>query len=80
MTLYAVVGGTRVALDTVETPDPVPAGWTSEQISFTAHYGPATVNNDGLELVADDDGTGTGVVAECFEEDNGDRYVGPVCE
>jgi outer membrane protein assembly factor BamB len=78
MALYAVVGTTRALLDVQETPDPVPAGWTSEPIAFSAHAGPATANSDRIELVADDDGTGRSRIAEC-DEDNADVWEGPVC-
>lgn len=77
--LYAVVDQVRVVLDVKTTPSPVPAGWTSEQIAFDAASGPATRHADGIELVADDDGTGAGLLLECDETDNTDAFAGPVC-
>ncbi|MEZ4241592.1 MAG: VCBS repeat-containing protein [Myxococcota bacterium] len=79
LALYAVVGNTRVLLDVQQTPTPVPAGWTSEPIAFAAYAGPATERNDAIELVADDDGTGRGRLAECDEDNVARLDEGAIC-
>jgi hypothetical protein len=76
--LYAVVGRQRTLLAVVQTPDPIPAGWTSEPLEFDVD---ATLADGAtrLEMVADDDGTSQGAVPECLEGNNLSVLEGPVC-
>jgi hypothetical protein len=77
MALYARTGPELELLAVVETPDPVPPGFTSAPIEFRADA--ALVEGaSALQLVADDDGTGSGAVAECNESDNRDEWTGPM--
>jgi hypothetical protein len=69
LALYSVTSGTRALLDVQTTEAPVPPGFTSDPIAFTAPKGPATERNDSIELVPDDDGAGVGAVLECTEGD-----------
>ncbi len=76
--LYGRGSGPDVLLATATIPDAIPSGRTSEGIEFvvsTADLGDA----DSLFLAVDDDGTGTGVVSECLEDDNGFLWEGELC-
>ena len=69
VSLYAVVDGAMVWADSVATTAETPAGMSSEVLEFEV---PADLASEAseLKLVADDDGTGAGLVAECSEENN----------
>ena len=79
VSLYAVVDGADVLLETRTTTGPMDAGWSSDAIGFEV----ASSDLEGassLWMVVDDDGTGTGVFEECSEMNNGIMWGGPFCE
>ena len=78
MTLYGISGAYTYALETIETTEPIPSGWSTEGFEITLYSDQAS-NFDTLLLVADDDGTGTGQVAECSESNNDFVVNGPFC-
>jgi hypothetical protein len=78
VTLYAVEAGANRAVMTWELADTVQPGWASPGYEFT------TTRDDlqyaeHLVLSVDDDGTGTGTVAECSETNNQYQWSGPFC-
>lgn len=79
LTLYAVVDGRDERLTTVTTADPMRSGWSSEAmvIELTPEE---LADASALWLAVDDDGTGTGAITECAEQNNGFLYGGPFCE
>ncbi|HJN74253.1 MAG TPA: VCBS repeat-containing protein [Myxococcota bacterium] len=78
MTLYGEAGAYRYALSTIETTDAIPSGWSTEGFEIEL-YSDQLTSMDGLVLVADDDGTGTGAIAECSESNNDYVRSGPFC-
>ena len=69
VTLYGLNGGDRIPLQTLQTSDVVPSGMSSEALLF--EIDPVLLNDiDGFLLMADDDGSGTGFVSECNEDNN----------
>ncbi len=65
-------------LATATIADAIPSGRTSGGIPFDV----STADLDGVDslwLVVDDDGTGTGAISECLEDDNGFLYDGGLC-
>lgn len=78
VSLYAVVGGDAQLLATETTPAAVPAEMSSEGIEFVVDAD-AVVEASALYLVVDDDGTGTGAISECLEDDNGFQLDGAYC-
>lgn len=78
LSLYAVVGGERVLLDTKTVADVILPGFGSPGIVFhveASHLAGA----EAVYVVADDDGTGLGVIDECSEDNNGFWWSGPFC-
>ena len=73
--LYARTGTTDTILDAVSLADGVASGWTSDALEFTV-MAYLLDGADALWLVADDDGTGTGILTECAET-NGVQWSGP---
>jgi hypothetical protein len=76
--LYAVVEGAQVLADTAVTTEAVPAATTSEAIAFEVDSAVARAATR-LWLEVDDDGTGTGTVSECSEDNNSDLEEGSFC-
>ncbi len=75
--LYGTPGG--VLLGTAETTTPTPALMTTESIEFLVDVA-LLAGITGLELHVDDDGTGTGVIAECVEINNAFGLDGELCD
>jgi hypothetical protein len=79
VTLYGLNGGDRLPLQTLQTSDVVPSGMSSEALLF--EIDPVLLNDiDGFLLMADDDGSGTGFVSECNEDNNDYLFLGPFCQ
>jgi hypothetical protein len=76
--LYSARGAGRVLLDTWTTPSEVPAGALMAGHVFTLTSG--QLDPEGLIVVVDDDGTGAGIVYECREDNNEDRWGPSPCE
>lgn len=79
VSLYAVVGGEAVLLATQVTPTAVPAEMSSEGLEFVVDAASVAAAT-ALYVVADDDGTGTGTISECLEDDNGFQLDGSFCD
>jgi hypothetical protein len=79
VSLYAVVDGADVLLETRTTTGPMDAGWSSNAIGFEVAASDLE-DASSLWMVVDDDGTGTGVFEECSEMNNGIMWGGPFCE
>ncbi len=76
--LYGQTSSGNVLLKTADVPDAIASGKSSAGIELDV----ATADLVGvtaLWFVVDDDGTGTGAVAECLEDDNGIAYTGDLC-
>lgn len=78
VTLYGLDGNDRIPLSTLSTSDVIPSGMSSEALLFEVQAALLT-DIDGFWLQADDDGTGTGVVSECDEDNNDFLWMGPFC-
>lgn len=76
--LYAVVDGEYVIADTAVTTVETPSGMTGEVLDFEV---PASLAEEasGFVVHADDDGSGTGSISECSEENNTDIETGEFC-
>ena len=79
VSLYAVVDGEEVLIETRTTTGPMEPGWSTEAIGFEVD---ASVLSDAssLWMVVDDDGSGVGILEECAEMNNGIMWGGPFCE
>ena len=78
--LYAIDGGDVTLVGTAATEQPLATGVSTAGIEIVADAA-LVAGAESLYLVVDDDGTGTGTVAECLEEDNGFRLDGgPFCD
>jgi len=77
ITLYAADGATLTPIETKLIPTTIPSGTLLESIVFeiTANY----VGTDGFVVRVDDDGTGSGVVLECDEDNNDDKWTDNPC-
>jgi hypothetical protein len=75
VTLYALHGDGRTALDTREVS--VAKGRASDSLLYEV---PRSELGDGLVVVADDDGTGVSTVEECEETDNSATWIDPGCD
>ncbi|HND29133.1 MAG TPA: VCBS repeat-containing protein, partial [Myxococcota bacterium] len=75
--LYAVNGGTYSYLDSLSPGTPLLPGERSAPLLFTLDQ--ADVGTDGLRAVADDDGSGVGLLQECDETDNAMDWNEPIC-
>lgn len=69
----------NVLLGTTTTTTPTPALMTTETVEFVVDTA-LLAGVTGLELRVDDDGTGTGTIAECVESNNGFSHDGGYCE
>jgi FG-GAP-like repeat len=78
MALYAVTGGTRTLLTTA-TAASTRSGWTSDAVVLEVAAADLA-GADEIELAVDDNGSGTGSVAECAETNNSVQWAGPFCE
>jgi outer membrane protein assembly factor BamB len=79
ISVYAVDGETRTLLVTEWTTETTPAGWSSD--GFVLRIALEDIPGGAIEIVADDDGTGSGVVTECHEDNNARTYdLSQVCE
>ena len=76
--LYGRTSSGDVLLDTETITDAIPSGKTSTGVEFRVATSDLA-GVDSLWFQADDDGTGTGSVAECIEEDNGFLFDGELC-
>jgi hypothetical protein len=77
--LYARSGSGNVLLATTITTDPIDAGMSSAGVVLTIESDDL-VGATGLVAVIDDDGTGTGAIEECAEQNNDVSYLGELCE
>lgn len=77
--LYAQVDGHDTLIGVATTTTATPALTTTEALAFTVDASDL-VGADSLWLVVDDDGTGTGAITECLENNNGSIWKGPFCE
>lgn len=75
--VYAVRDGAGDLLATSELPEEVPPGESSDSLLFVLDA--AEVDGADLRVLVDDDGTLTGVVEECHEDDNILTLEGPFC-
>lgn len=76
--LYAIVDGSKLLVDVQTTTVETPASTTSEVLEFEVDAETAAAASM-LWLEADDDGTGTGVVPECSDDNNSYTQTGPFC-
>ncbi len=78
LALYAHIDDEKVLIATEVVDSEIPAGWASEAIEL---YVPAETLQQAVRMsvVADDDGTGVGVIDECSENNNYDEFWGPFC-
>lgn len=76
--LYAIVDGSKLLVDVQTTTVETPATTTSEVLEFEVDAETAAAANM-LWLEADDDGTGTGMVPECSDDNNSYTQTGPFC-
>ena len=79
VSFYASFGSTKELLDTITVDLELAAGMTTEGLTG---YLPAdaTSGSDGLIMVVDDNGSGTGLVTECSEVDNDDNWGVAICD
>jgi hypothetical protein len=77
--LYARIGGSNVLLTTTTSADPIDSGMSSAGVVLTVDADDLA-GADALVAVIDDDGTGTGVIAECAEQNNDFTWSGDLCE
>ncbi len=68
LSIYILIAETEQTLATLITTDPVPPGQTTS--GYRLSIDPDQVTGATMRLVADDDGTGTGVLEECNEDNN----------
>ncbi|MCB9759660.1 MAG: VCBS repeat-containing protein [Alphaproteobacteria bacterium] len=76
LSLRAGGGGPIVATQAI--PSDVPAGMTSEVVIFEVES--SLVRGTTPVVTADEDATGTGVVYECEEGNNGEPWIETVCD
>jgi hypothetical protein len=77
--LYGAMDGDQVWLATLSPGLHLEPGWRSDSVTITVST-EDLVGVMGIIAVADDDGTGTGVLSECSELDNTDYEGGRYCE
>lgn len=78
VTLYAVSGETRFAVQTVTLAEAIPVGSAAAGQSFTAalsYFGP-----EGFVVAVNDDGAGEPVVLDCDRANDQAAISGPLCE
>ncbi len=76
LALYAVTDGETTLLDTIQIPDAIPAGHSTDSLLFST-----TADQLGKSLLIriDDDGTGTGIQNECDESNNRELFTDIPC-
>ena len=77
--LYGKVGTEWVLLDTAVTYQPIASGWSGEPMTFVV-AAEDLEDVTSLRFVADDQGTGGGVISECSEDNNDGNLAGSFCE
>ncbi len=78
VSVYAVDGDERVLIETEWTQDTTPTGYSSD--GWVLRLEVDQLPDRAIEIVADDDGTGSGVVTECHEDNNARTYdLSSVC-
>jgi outer membrane protein assembly factor BamB len=78
ISVYAVDGDERILIETEWTTQTTDAGWSSD--GFVLRLQRDQLPEGVIEIVADDDGTGNGVVTECHEDNNAREYdLSEVC-
>jgi hypothetical protein len=78
ISVYAVDGDERILIETEWTTETTDAGWSSD--GFVLRLQRDQLPEGVIEIVADDDGTGNGVVTECHEDNNAREYdLSEVC-
>ncbi len=78
LSLYALDGGRRILVGTELVTVGVLSGTTGGDVTFRAPRSLA-ITAEEWEVVADDQGGGIGVLAECAEANNAARMTGPLC-
>jgi hypothetical protein len=78
LTLYAVIDGAQSAVEGAVVSGGLASGWASEAV-VVAVPADAVRDAESLLLRVDDDGTGTGLYAECSETNNLYTWAGPFC-
>ena len=79
VSFYAQFPGDDILVDTIEVELSLPSGMSSE--GMTAFIpSDSAFGSEGLRMVVDDDGTGTGLITECSEFDNGDNWGLALCD
>ncbi|MEC8379652.1 MAG: VCBS repeat-containing protein [Myxococcota bacterium] len=69
LSIYALDGNAERLVDTFTLSQSIDAGWTSESFQLAVPIN-AFPDMSGVRLRADDDGSGTGSLDECAEQDN----------
>ncbi len=72
VSVYAVNGDEKTLIETSWTEDLTPGGWTSD--GFVLRLDLESLPDQAIEISVDDDGTGTGLVTECDEDNNTRTY------
>jgi len=76
---YATFGETKVLIESVSVDLSLDAGTTTEGLTSYLQAD-NTHGSDGLIMVVDDNGSGTGLVTECSEIDNDDNWGVAICD
>ena len=79
VSFYADFDGAKRLVETVEVSINLDSGTTTEGITSYLRAD-ETFGSDGLIMVVDDNGTGTGMVTECSEIDNDDAWGVAICD
>ena len=79
LALYGDIGAYRYLLAQHTTEADIDSGWSSQGVEFTL-VTDQLEQVERLYLVVDDDGTGTGAIAECSETNNTFEWAGPFCQ
>ena len=79
VSFYATFGSTKTLIETVVVELSLESGTTTEGITSYFHS-ENTLGSDGLIMVVDDNGSGTGHFTECSEIDNDDNWGVAICD
>ncbi len=79
VSFYARFGSTKTLIETVTVELSLDAGTTTEGITSYLRS-ENTLGSDGLIMVVDDNGSGTGLITECSEIDNDDNWGVAICD
>jgi outer membrane protein assembly factor BamB len=79
VSFYAEHGDTMSLVETIELELSLASGTTTEGITSYLHA-EETIGSEGLIMVVDDNGSGTGMVTECSEIDNTDKWGVAICD